>query len=61
MAGLAVAMAVHSALDPVLLESTRQTCLEYELPKHGISARRHAPIPIDNRDRVSCWLADAKV
>jgi hypothetical protein len=56
---LAAAMAVYCALGPVPLDRTRKACLEYELPRRGISAHPHDPIPIgdDARERASCWLA----
>ena len=52
-------MAVYGALGPVPLDRTRKACLEYELPRRGISAHPHDPIPIgdDARERASCWLA----
>lgn len=61
-AGLAMAMAANGALGPGLfeIESTSKACLEYELPKRGISVKRREPVPIDNRDRANCWLASAR-
>ena len=37
---------VHSALGPGLLESTYQTCLEFELINEGLKVEREKPLPV---------------
>jgi GxxExxY protein len=46
------AMKVHSAVGPGLLESAYETCLAYELEKHGIVVRKQVPVPIRYEDLV---------
>jgi len=43
---LGAAIKIHSALGPGLLESAYETCLLYELEKHGLAGRRQVPIAI---------------
>jgi GxxExxY protein len=40
------AYAVHSELGPGLLESTYETCLEYELLEQGLKVERQKPLPV---------------
>ena len=47
---IASAMKVHSAVGPGLLESAYETCLLYELEKHGLPVRRQVLIPIQYED-----------
>jgi GxxExxY protein len=47
---IAAAMKVHSAIGPGLLESAYETCLLYELEKHGVPVRRQVMIPIQYED-----------
>jgi len=43
---------VHSELGPGLLESTYETCLEYELIKKGLEVERQKHLPIVYCDTV---------
>ena len=65
---IGAAMRIHSALGPGLLESAYETCLLYELEKHGLPARRQVLIPIryealtiDNGYRVDLLIGDLVV
>jgi GxxExxY protein len=65
---IAFAMKVHSTVGPGLLESAYETCLLYELEKHGLPVRRQASIPIryedltiDNGYRVDLLVGDRVV
>ena len=65
---IAAAMRIHSALGPGLLESAYETCLLYELEKHGLSGRRQVSIPIryealivDNGYRVDLLIGNLVV
>lgn len=40
------ALKVHTELGPGLLESVYETCLAYELTRHGQSVRRQVRLPI---------------
>jgi GxxExxY protein len=40
------AYTVHSELGPGLLESTYETCLEYELLEEGLKVERQKPLPV---------------
>ena len=44
------AITVHRELGPGLLESTYQTCLEYELRRAGLRLERQKSIPFSFRD-----------
>lgn len=61
-------MKVHTAVGPGLLDSAYQTCLLYELEKHGLPARRQIMIPlryedltVDNGYRVDLLVGDRVV
>lgn len=41
---------VHSELGPGLLESTYETCLEYELLEEGLKVERQKPLPVIYKD-----------
>ncbi len=41
---------VHSDLGPGLLESTYETCLEYELISFGYKVERQKPLPVIYKD-----------
>ena len=41
-----LAMKVHSALGPGLLESTYTTCLLFELHRRGLTAQREVGLPV---------------
>jgi GxxExxY protein len=41
---------VHSELGPGLLESTYETCLEYELSEQGLKIERQKPLPVVYKD-----------
>jgi GxxExxY protein len=43
---IGLAIEVHRALGPGLLESAYEECLCYELSSHGIRFRRQVPLPI---------------
>jgi len=43
---IAVAMKVHSAVGPGLLESAYELCLAHELTKRGMTVRKQVSIPI---------------
>jgi GxxExxY protein len=43
---IGLAMKVHSALGPGLLESAYEACLEYELISHGILVQRQVPLMV---------------
>ncbi|HEY6349327.1 MAG TPA: GxxExxY protein [Candidatus Angelobacter sp.] len=47
---LDVAIAVHSAIGPGLLESAYQACLAYELKSRGIKFHAQVPLPIRYRE-----------
>jgi len=44
------AIAVHRRLGPGLLESTYETCLAYELDRHGIGVERQVPLAVTYDD-----------
>ena len=44
------AFKIHSALGPGLLESTYQTCLEYELANLGYNVDVQVPMPINYKE-----------
>lgn len=44
------AYTVHSELGPGLLESTYETCLEYELMEKGLKVERQKPLPVIYKD-----------
>jgi GxxExxY protein len=44
------AYTVHSELGPGLLESTYETCLEYELLDKGLKVERQKPLPVVYKD-----------
>ncbi len=44
------AYTVHSELGPGLLESTYETCLEYELLENGLNVERQKPLPVIYKD-----------
>jgi len=44
------AYTVHSELGPGLLESTYETCLEYELLDKGLKVERQKPLPVIYKD-----------
>jgi len=44
------AYTVHSELGPGLLESTYETCLEYELLENGLNVERQKPLPVFYKD-----------
>lgn len=44
---IGAAIEVHKELGPGLLESTYETCLEYELRQRGLKVARQVPIPIN--------------
>jgi GxxExxY protein len=44
------AYTVHSELGPGLLESTYETCLEYELLEKGLKVERQKPLPVIYKD-----------
>ena len=65
---IGVAMKVHSAVGPGLLESAYETCLVYELEKRRIRARRQVLVPIryedltiDNGYRIDRLVAERVV
>lgn len=41
-----VAMQVHSALGPGLLEGAYEACMEYELKQRGLEVKRQVPMPL---------------
>lgn len=43
---IGAAYKVHFALEPGLLESTYEVCLEYELIKMGYEVERQKPLPV---------------
>ena len=60
---LAAAVAFNAVLGPGALESGHKSCLEYQLPRHGIAAHRQEPVPIRDEAaaRANCWLAINKI
>lgn len=57
------ALNVHKKLGPGLLESTYQSCLDYELKKLGLQTEKEAPMPVIYDDikldcgyRVDLWV-----
>ena len=46
------AFEVHRHLGPGLLESAYETCLEYEMLKHGLSVQRQLPVDIRYNDVI---------
>jgi GxxExxY protein len=65
---IASALKIHTALGPGLLESANETCLMYELQKHGLPVQRQVLIParyedltIDNGYRVDLLIEDRVV
>lgn len=44
---IGTAIQVHKELGPGLLESTYETCLEYELRQRGLKVARQVPMPIN--------------
>ncbi len=44
------AYTVHSELEPGLLESTYETCLEYELLEKGLKVERQKALPVIYKD-----------
>jgi len=44
------AYTIHSELGPGLLESTYETCLEYELLEKGFKVERQKPLPVIYKD-----------
>ena len=44
------AYTVHSELGPGLLESTYETCLEYELLEKALKVERQKPLPVVYKD-----------
>ncbi len=44
------AYTVHSELGPGLLESSYETCLEYELLENGLKVDRQKPLPLIYKD-----------
>jgi GxxExxY protein len=62
---IGAAIKVHRALGPGLLESSYETCLEYELKRCGLGTRRQVAIPLVYEDihldcgyRVDLIVAD---
>jgi len=52
---IGAAIAVHRELDPGLLESAYEACLEYELKDRGFSVERQKPMPLVYRNlRLDC-------
>ena len=52
---IGLAMKVHSALGPGLLESAYKECLAYELIKAGFDAKKEYPLPLVYEDvRLEC-------
>ena len=47
---IGAALKIHSAVGPGLLESAYETCLLYELEKHGHPVRRQVSIPLRYED-----------
>jgi GxxExxY protein len=47
---IGLAIEVHRALGPGLLESVYEECLAYELHKAGIPFRRQVPLPVVYKD-----------
>ena len=47
---IGAAMNVHSALGPGLLESTYQTCLQYEFVSTGLKFERQVKLPVVYRE-----------
>jgi len=47
---IGAAIEVHRHLGPGLLESSYQKCLQYELEKRGLIARREIPVAIQYKD-----------
>ncbi len=43
---IGLAMKVHTALGPGLLESTYEACLEYELKKAGLKVEKQKALPL---------------
>ena len=43
---IGLAIEVHRALGPGLLESTYEECLDYEMAQSGLAFRRQVPLPI---------------
>jgi GxxExxY protein len=52
---IGLAIAVHRALGPGLLESAYEECLCYELQQNQIRFRRQVPLPVTYKDvRLEC-------
>jgi len=52
---IGLAMEVHRALGPGLLESAYEECLCYELTSHGIRFSRQVPLPVIYKSvRLDC-------
>jgi GxxExxY protein len=49
---IGLAIEVHRALGPGLLESAYRQCLEYELAKHGIRFTSEQPIPVKYKETM---------
>lgn len=47
---IGAAIEVHRHLGPGLLESCYQKCLQYELEKRGLTARREVPVSIEYKE-----------
>ncbi|HBE18891.1 MAG TPA: GxxExxY protein [Cyanobacteria bacterium UBA11149] len=47
---IGLAMRVHTALGPGLLESTYEACLEYEINKAGFKVEQQKPLPLIYKD-----------
>jgi GxxExxY protein len=63
-----VAMHVHSALGPGLLEGAYEACMEYELKQRGLDVKRQVPMPLQYREivldigyRVDLLVGDAVI
>ena len=63
-----VAMQVHSALGPGLLEGAYEACMEYELKQRGLQVKRQVPMPLKYREvvldigyRVDLLVGDAVI
>jgi len=46
------AITVHKELGPGLLESTYETCLEYELKENGLEVQRQLLLPVNYKGKL---------